>query len=751
MKAKRMFRIKFLLATFMLLGVFSLSAQILVNIPEPADNPNLAGNSPWTAICAGVGGFNEYYINISWAGTANGANEFILELSDANGDFTNAVELLRVSDQNTNSSKEFNTAFSIPTDTRGQGYTMRVRSTDPANTSDPSPAYHMYYMDVTTNINISADGSGVPPGMVCATGPITLQVDNVPNPETYQYIWYMSGTPLSGETGHTLNVTASGMYYAIIDYGSICSGSGNTDSNIVDVTIGSGGQGIFINPPTKSVLCAGETETLSINTTDASWAYMWFKDGVQISGATSSTYTVDASNADFEGDYQVEISSNAICNERSVPITMSNADDFTVTMDNAANIVLLPTQTETLSVATTAISPSYKWYRNGLELSGETSATVNVAQEGTYYVEVTQGGGTCPGTLKNSENTMVVVPDSFEIVTDYAAAYTACASTDVVLQVQTIHAVLTDLSKIDVTADIASDFTYQWKLNGTDVSAATGSSLSLTDIAENGNYTLEGTISSYSTTSNSLSVQLLTNETLSIASTGTVYCSPSDSVTLSTTTDLTGESYEWQRDGVAVNTTDTAFDIDAVGTYRLVLEKNGCSLISNEVTIQTLDASLITLDPSGDVVLPEGSSRTITANGGTAYRWYDANNVEVSASASLSVTEEGTYTLIASIDNCELTRQINVTYLDTFKIPNVISVNGDGINDQWVIPNSYSNKTDVNVIIYNEKGEEILNEFEYKNTWPSSSMAFPKQNMVFYYKIRNAQEVLKQGTITVIR
>ena len=751
MKAKKMFRIKLLLATFMLLGLFPLSAQILVNTPEPADNPNLAGNSPWTAICAGVGGFNEYYINISWAGTANSANEFILELSDANGDFTNAVELLRVGDQNNNTAKEFDAEFSIPTDTRGQGYTMRVRSTDPANTSNPSPAYHMYYMDVTTNINISADGSGVPPGVVCATGPITLQVDNVPNPETYQYIWYMSGSPISGETGHTLNVNTSGMYYALIDYGSICSGSGNTDSNIVDVTIGSGGQGIFITPPTKNILCAGETETLSINTTDPSWSYMWFKDGVQITGETSPTYTVDASNADFEGDYQVEISSSSICNERSAPIAMSNADDFTVTMDNADNIVLLPTQTETLSVTTTAISPTFKWFRNGIELSGETNSALNVAQEGTYYAEITQGGGTCPGTLKDSQTTAVVVPDSFEIVIDYAAAYMACESTDVVLQVQTINAILSDSSKIDVTADISSDFTYQWQLNGVDVSGANGTSISLTDTSENGDYTVTGTISTYTATNNTLSVQLLTNETLNITSTGTVYCNASDVVTLSTTTDLSGETYEWQIDGVGVNTTDSAFDVDAVGTYRLVLDRNGCPLISNEIIIQTLDPSLITLDPSGDIVFPEGSSRTVTASGGTAYRWYDANNIEISTTSSLNVTEEGTYTLIATIDNCEITRQVDVTYLDTFKIPNVISANGDGINDQWVIPNSYSNKSDINVIIYNDKGEEILNEFDYKNTWPSSSMAFPKQNMVFYYKIRNAQEVLKQGTITVIR
>ena len=55
------------------------------------------------------------------------------------------------------------------------------------------------------------------------------------------------------------------------------------------------------------------------------------------------------------------------------------------------------------------------------------------------------------------------------------------------------------------------------------------------------------------------------------------------------------------------------------------------------------------------------------------------------------------------------------------------------------------------MIIYNEKGEEVLNENSYQNNWPSSASSFPKQNMVFYYKIRDAEKVLKQGTITVIR
>lgn len=734
----------------MLFSAYQLSAQaIVLNAPEPADNPNLSGSTPWTAVCAGNSGFNEYFVNITWIGTANAGNEFILELSDATGSFANAQTLQIISDKNT--VKDFDTSFAIPTDTRGEGYKMRVRSTDPEKIGNESPAYNMYYMDVTSNLNISEQGNGVPPGTVCSTGPITLQVDNISNPETYQYIWFRSGTELTGETGHTLNVTQSGMYNVYIDYGPRCTGSGNTDSNIVDVTIGGSGTGIAVTAPSKTALCSTDSETLTIDQTDASWSYQWFKNDVAILGATATSYTVDASAAGFEGDYAIEISGTGICNERSSAITITNADVYTVDVENEINMVLLPTQSQTLSVSTTANTPSYKWFRNGIEIAGETNSAITISQDGEYYAEVTQTGGSCSVSSKNSDVTTIVSPASFEMTINYTDAYTSCESTSTILGVEQINAVATDGTKTDVTSALVDGFTYQWTKDGTAVSGATSSTISLASNAENGTYDLNASVDSFTVGSNSLTVQLLTSETISIASSGTVFCSGGETITLSTSSDLSSSTFEWQLDGASVNTTDTSLTVTTPGSYRLAVNRDGCALLSNEIVISPLDENLITLNPGTEIVMPEGTTELVTASGGTAYRWLDANAVEIGNVDSITFTEAGSYTLIASIDNCEIIRQVEVSYLDTFKVPNVITVNGDGINDQWVIPNSYSNKADVNIIIYNEQGQEIVNEFDYKNNWPQSTTAFTKQNMVFYYKIRNASEVLKQGTITVIR
>lgn len=752
MKRKLFYRIPFVLVVFLMLSAVQVTAQVL-NKPIPADNPNLAGNSPWTAACASST-FNEYYVNFTWGPPlVNGDNEFILELSDATGNFGSAVELARVSDKNTNFDFEFQMA--IPTTTRGEGYRMRVRSTSPAMTSPVSDPYAMYYIDVDSGLTIRQSGQadfGDGTAQVCDGNSITLEVYDLPNAGTYSYNWYRSGTPLS-EKSASITATQAGMYNAEIDYGS-CSGSGNTLSNLIDVSTGTS-LGIAINPPAKTALCSGETETLQANITGQGLTYIWFKDGTAITTPTvdDDSYTVDASVAGFEGDYQVEIFGTGACVERSAAITITNAGNFTVTRVNAGNLVVLPGLPQTLSVTTDASAPTYQWYRDGSPVSGATgsSLTVNDSETGTYFVRVSLSGGSCASTSIDSDTTVVVSPASFELIADYTSAYTACGNTSIVLQVATINAVASDASRTDVTGSLLNNFAYQWKKDGVNIGGATSSSISLTDTSENGSYEVDGVLSTYNATSNTLPVQLRVNVDITITSTSLVYCAGGDPVSIDSALDLNGETFQWERDGTVQSTTDTTLPVNATGTYRLVVSRGGCDIISNEVVIAPFDDSSVTIDSPNNIVFPEGTSRTVTASGGTAYQWFDENNTLLSSTDSYSFTEEGNFILIATVGSCEVVRQLTAEYQDTFKVPNVITVNGDGINDLWIIPNSYSNDPEVNIIIYNDQGEEILNQFDYQNNWPQSSTVFPKQNMVFFYKIRNAQEVLKQGTITIIR
>lgn len=749
-------RRKLLLATALLcgmLGIQSVSSQVL-NAPQAAPNQTPPGGSTiWSAACASPS-FNDYWVEFTWGPPLVGsANEFVLELSDATGDFSAPVELAR--DGTKNTTFDFYFQFQLPETTRGEGYRMRVRSTSPAATSPASIAYPMYYLDVNTALTIRPQGQpdfGDGTAQVCNGTAVTLEVYGLPNANTYQYNWYRSGTPLS-EKGPSISVDQSGMYNVEIDYGS-CSGSGNTLSNLIDLTTSSD-LGIAINPPSSSALCSGETALLEANITGQGLTYTWIKDGSPITTPTvdASDYTVDASVPGFEGDYQVEIFGPGACLERSAAVSITNSGDFTVSRDNPSNVVVLPGLNTTLSASSTATAVTYQWFKDGAVVAGATAATLTVSDTdtGVYFARVSLIGGSCASTTRDTQSTTVTTPASLELEIAFSAGYTPCSSTSTLIEVQEIRAVDSGGNSTNVTSDLISTMAYQWFLDGNLIPGATGSSLSLTDPSENGVYSLEGTLAGFNPVSNTLEALLRSSETIDISSTDQTVCGPSEPVTISTTADLTGETFDWYRDGVGLNENTSSIQTGLPGSYELIIERDGCPLISNTIVLNPLDPDLISLSSGDEIQFPEGTSETVTASGGDSYLWYDENNNEIGNSATVTITQEGEYLIVASLGNCQVMKTLTATYLDTFKVPNVISVNGDGINEQWILPNYYSGKPDVIVTIYNDKGEEVLNVNNYQNNWPASSAAFTRQNMIFYYRIRNSEKTLKQGTITVIR
>ncbi|MCB0371417.1 MAG: gliding motility-associated C-terminal domain-containing protein [Muricauda sp.] len=750
-KRSSTYGIPFLALAVMLLFALGVNAQVL-NKPTPADNPNLAGNSAWTAACASAS-FNEYFVNFTWNPPLVASNnEFILELSDANGYFSNPTELDRVSDKNTTFDFEFQ--FALPTDTRGENFKFRVRSTNPAKTSPASDAFSMYYIDYNSPLLISENGSGtIPPGgviQICGGGSVTLKPHNIPNASTYLYNWYKSGTLLAEKT-ESITVSDPGMYYVELDYGSICSGSANTLSNTIEISTGTS-TGIAITGNSNVEICPGDPHTLTANITGMGYSYTWYKDGSIISGPTveGSSYNINTSVAGFEGSYAVEISGSGVCIEKSAAVNITSAGSYEVTLQSEENIVLLPSQSKTLSVSTTASSPTYQWFKDGVAISGATNSSLTISEVGEYYVEVTQNGGPCTSAPIASATTTVVSPDSFELVVAFVGAYTSCENTDATLSLSKINAVGENGSKTDVTADLQSSFSYQWKLNGTDISGETSKTITVSN-EENGTYSLYGTVDTFNATSNGLDVKLKSNQTVVITSNGTVFCDGGDVISLDTSFDLSSEMYEWRKDGVAVNTTSETFTVNAPGVYQLAITTGDCPIVSNEITISAFDESLLAIDKPQDLIIIEGETVTVTASGADSYEWYDAGNILISSSDSFGFQEEGEYLLIASFGTCTVSKVITVVFRDMFAIPNVITANGDGINDLWVLPNTYSRDPNVLVTIFNERGEQVFSQTGYENNWPQSTTAFNKQSMIFYYKITRGGKSLKQGTITVIK
>lgn len=132
-----------------------------------------------------------------------------------------------------------------------------------------------------------------------------------------------------------------------------------------------------------TTMCSG---SVTLKTTLISGnIYQWKKDGVNISGATASSYT--ASSA---GDYQVKVIQGS-CISWSAPTH--------VTIDNALRATITPGGPTTFCTGgnvklygNTCTNYTYQWKKNGSDIPGATASIYTATTAGDYQLKVTQAG-----------------------------------------------------------------------------------------------------------------------------------------------------------------------------------------------------------------------------------------------------------------------------------------------------------------------------------------------------------------------
>jgi gliding motility-associated-like protein len=150
--------------------------------------------------------------------------------------------------------------------------------------------------------------------------------------------------------------------------------------------------------------------------------------------------------------------------------------------------------------------------------------------------------------------------------------------------------------------------------------------------------------------------------------------------------------------------------------------------------------------------LSKGVTATLVASGGVAYEW---STGDTTASIKVRPTLATTYSVVViSEQGCTSMETITLNVLEDYKAvegTNLMSPNGDGVNDYWVIDNidMYPNNV---VKVFDRAGREIFSQRDYTNTWDATIGGSALAEGTYFYIVDfgTGADVIK-GFITIIR
>jgi trimeric autotransporter adhesin len=467
---------------------------------------------------------------------------------------------------------------------------------------------------------------------------------------SFTYVWSPStglnnstiANPVATVTGNiTYTVTATETLTG-------CSGSTNVALTVAALPA-------ITTQPSNQTVCAGSTASFTVAATGTAITYQWRKNGVNIAGATSATYsktnvtTADAGTYDVvvSGQCPPAVTSNGVTlTVNTPPGIVSGAPDQSLCV--GSRFVARPTISGT--------SLTYQWYKGSTALAGETRdslviASVASGDAGTYILVVS---GVCPPATVSDSMTLLV--NGAPIITGQPTGSTVCLGAS---------------ATFTVTAS-GSGLTYQWRKGGTNIAGATSATYTIaaTTATDGGSYDVVIT-SSCATTATSSAVTLTVNmpPAITVQPTAQTSCL-ANSATFSVTATGAGLTYQWRKNGVNIAganaSTYTITNVSAadLGNYDVVVTGTcGSPATSNSVALNLSSTNTwlgrMNSDwnnagnwcsgiptSTTDVLIPSGTpfAAIINTSG-------DVRNLTIQTGATLTIPAGGTLNIYGDLVN----------------------------------------------------------------------------------------------------
>jgi len=438
----------------------------------------------------------------------------------------------------------------------------------------------------------------------------------------FTYQWLQNGNPIGGATSQTFSANLAGNYSVTVTDGAGCS----TTSSAVTLNTVAG--------PTASISAGGSTNIcpgtpVVLTATPVTGAtYQWQLNGVNIAGATSTTFS-----ATEVGNYTIVVTTSA-CSSTSntVSITATQAPNVTVSASGPLSFC----QGGNVQLSVPAGSTSYQWFNGGVLIAGSTQNTFTATTSGSFTVTATLNG--CSVSSVASVVTVSAAPN---------ATITADGSTSVCQG-----------SSVTLNAPTGTGLTYQWNLNGSPVSGGTLSSITAN---QSGNYSV--TVSSgpgCSATSSNVSVSIISAPNVTISASGSLNICQGSSVNLSAGSNP-GLTYQWLLNGATIGgATSAGFAANAAGNYTVTATNtSGCASTSQPVTVTVNPLPNATVTPNGPTTFCVGGNVLLQAatGAGYSYQWTNGGNpIAGAVNNVLNVSQTGTYgVIVTDLNQCSST------------------------------------------------------------------------------------------------
>jgi len=315
------------------------------------------------------------------------------------------------------------------------------------------------------------------------------------------YQWKKNGVNIPGATAASYALTNAQLTDNGAQFTCVVSNAfGSATSTAAMLTVTAVAPSITTQPVNRSVSAGNSTSFSVVAAGTAPFSYQWRRNGVDIPGATSSSYSITTTPSDNGAIFACTVTNIA------GSVSSSNAT-LTVSYTSIgisvqpANRSVLQGQSTSFSITATGTGISYQWKKNG----------VNVGTNSSTYSYTNAAGA------DNGAVITCVVSNAFESITSNAVSLTVIYFSTQPVAPATITPTTTPRPSLSVVVSGAGPYTYQWYVSGSPIPGATASTLPLDDTA---NYTPKNGDSLYCVATSTAPAGSITSNTVVLSMSG---------------------------------------------------------------------------------------------------------------------------------------------------------------------------------------------------------------------------------------